>query len=126
MIKKDYNSKAESSNSNPKPQNKFNFLLSIFSLFLYCSCDSENRYLGNPLRGTCYCKYPGCTPESPLPPRTPDTHTQTHTRTHKHAHTLHNTAPTSLLLSHFFTHLRISMTFDPTVGTPRRQMEAFT
>ncbi len=22
-----------------------------------CSCDSENRYLGNPLRGTCYCKY---------------------------------------------------------------------
>lgn len=22
-----------------------------------CRCDSENRYLGNPLRGTCYCKY---------------------------------------------------------------------
>ena len=52
--------------------------------------------------------------------------THTHTHTHKHAHKIHNTAPTSLLLSHFFTHLRISMTFDPTVGTPPRQMEAFT
>ncbi|CAG00346.1 unnamed protein product [Tetraodon nigroviridis] len=28
-------------------------------------CDSENRYLGNPLRGTCYCKSPAnSTPES--------------------------------------------------------------
>lgn len=26
--------------------------------FLYFyRCDSENRYVGNPLRGTCYCKY---------------------------------------------------------------------
>lgn len=33
---------------------------------LCCSrCDSENRYLGNPLRGTCYCKSPSnSTPES--------------------------------------------------------------
>lgn len=29
-------------------------LLSVF--FLCCRCDSENRYLGNPLRGTCYCE----------------------------------------------------------------------
>lgn len=26
------------------------------SVFPRCRCDSENRYLGNPLRGTCYCE----------------------------------------------------------------------
>lgn len=35
------------------------YLMGMFAFVFFppYSCDSENRYLGNPLRGTCYCEY---------------------------------------------------------------------
>lgn len=35
----------------------FEFCLIVNEFLYFYRCDSENRYVGNPLRGTCYCKY---------------------------------------------------------------------